>query len=237
MIAAVFGILALWHSRHRHSWKSVAVQAGYCVGYICGGLCHHYFPNRASDDDCASHAFYVFWTISYSGMGFAALCHVSFCFQQELSRLAVFAGSSLCFVCLVMGVSATWCIATVENTGGEDSCATSPGALCDHTFLYAELAFVQFTLACWFACTWRMQDELKVHGWGVRAANRLAPLCLLSAGWLVAVMGLVIADPVLYEAIHTQIIYHFLIFCGLSCTCVVHAVSQKGRSLENNKQH
>jgi hypothetical protein len=38
------------------------------IGYLTGGLVHHLFANRASDDDCASRYFYPVFAVSYLTM-------------------------------------------------------------------------------------------------------------------------------------------------------------------------
>eukprot|EP00947_MAST-08B_sp_MAST-8B-sp1_P003202 g3202.t1 len=61
------------HIAWRHGWTrsskvGIVTELGMSIGYLTGGLVHHLYANRASDDSCASDMFYPVFCLSYLAM-------------------------------------------------------------------------------------------------------------------------------------------------------------------------
>ena len=60
------------HLWHKHGYKKAKIgiltEYGMSLGYLTGGLVHHFFADRASDKNCASKYFYFIFGLSYSSV-------------------------------------------------------------------------------------------------------------------------------------------------------------------------
>ncbi|GMI35520.1 hypothetical protein TeGR_g3478 [Tetraparma gracilis] len=232
---ALFGVALRIYRRHRSQPFALAVtltELGMSLGYLLGGVVHGTFPNRASDDNCASRFFYPLFSVSYLSMIGSCVAWLSLAGPSRPKKLAE---ATLLASSLFIAGGAAACQATVElYPGRTDDCPPARQASCDRAMMFGEGLFYFVWCLCWLVVARDLHRRCLTRK--QRVLNFLAPAALLLGPGqilLVCLLPVVFAPSVsvgmersmaLYCALRTGVTY---ILAVLACHLFTARVSER----------
>ena len=165
----------LWRT---HGWEraknGTLCEYGMSVGYLTGGLVHHLWSYRASNNSCASQFFYPVFALSYGSMIASTWAWLDMARRNRRVYVVrgILVGSSVCIV-----TGATWCQATVHLVPGKTGdCPSGKQPLCDVIMAAGEGGFYLTWSLVWFVVAYDMHPICQ--SWAERTSNWLAPVFL-----------------------------------------------------------